>query len=403
MELDHLLKPMKIVLRFGASVLMLTLLPDLACCADPASDRHEEDASGREITAESQQTIDRGLAWLQRNQGSEGNWTSDELGLVSMGALAFLAAGHKPGSGPYGQAIQRALDCVLAAGEKHERGLLNVAASYHDMYNHGLSTFVLGQAYGVAKEARIKQSLDRALRLIAETQCDDGGWGYRARREKMGHDLSLTATQLNALRSAISSGLEVPPHVVEAAMRCVRELYVPSGCRPIDREEEQKKHPGQFMYSRWSRNGTTAMAAAGVVCFQEFGLRDDWRVKKSMRVVEEGVRDRARPGGRLPLDAFTIYYVSQALFEAGGKTCKESNAILREYLLRSQIRQAGHEADGAWRQPAVHILGKPGQLYMTSVGCIALAMPKRHLPILHNGRTAVRGPTPPRVVAPPEH
>ena len=48
------------------------------------------------------------------------------------------------------------------------------------MYNHGLATFVLGQAHGMTGDTRVGPVLDRALKLIANTQCDDGGWDYRA-------------------------------------------------------------------------------------------------------------------------------------------------------------------------------------------------------------------------------
>ena len=67
-----------------------------------------------EITPQSQEALDRGLAWLAHNQGPEGNWDSNDLGLVSMGALAFLAAGHNPGHGKYGKPLERALSYILA-------------------------------------------------------------------------------------------------------------------------------------------------------------------------------------------------------------------------------------------------------------------------------------------------
>src|SRR5277367_999442 len=66
-----------------------------------------------EVTPESEAALKRGLAWLAANQGPEGNWDSNDLGLVSMGALAFLAAGHTPGIGNYGQTVDRALYYVL--------------------------------------------------------------------------------------------------------------------------------------------------------------------------------------------------------------------------------------------------------------------------------------------------
>ena len=59
-----------------------------------------------EVTRESDETLARGLAWLARTQGPEGNWTSNDLGLVSTAMLAFLADGHLPGRGRYGENVQ---------------------------------------------------------------------------------------------------------------------------------------------------------------------------------------------------------------------------------------------------------------------------------------------------------
>src|SRR5256885_10793639 len=55
------------------------------------------DDEANEITRPSEAALERGLAWLAKNQGSEGSWGSNDLGLVSMGALAFMSAGNAPG------------------------------------------------------------------------------------------------------------------------------------------------------------------------------------------------------------------------------------------------------------------------------------------------------------------
>ncbi|MBI2477551.1 MAG: squalene--hopene cyclase, partial [Planctomycetia bacterium] len=44
-----------------------------------------------EITRDSEQSLERGLEWMAKNQGRDGNWSSNDVGLVSLGALAFLA------------------------------------------------------------------------------------------------------------------------------------------------------------------------------------------------------------------------------------------------------------------------------------------------------------------------
>ena len=63
-----------------------------------------------ETTPASERALQKGLLWLSKNQGPEGNWNSNDLGVVGMGALAFLSAGYLPGRGRYGGAVEGALD-----------------------------------------------------------------------------------------------------------------------------------------------------------------------------------------------------------------------------------------------------------------------------------------------------
>jgi len=337
-----------------------------------------------EITGDGEAALSRGLAWLAANQGPGGNWESNDLGLVGMGALAFLAAGHTPGHGRYGKVVERAIDHVLRGAKPS--GLLNIADGRRDLYNHGLAAFVLGQAYGMTADARLSPVLDRALKLIASTQCEDGGWDYVARRQKNGHDLSLAVMQAKALRSAMDSGLEVPGEVVTMAIASVRNYYrTKSGRRGAD-DPSARNEPGQFTYD--GGTATLAMAAAGVVCLQEFGEYDDWRIPKSLDVLKEaiaGLRGE-KNSGKLPLDAYTMYYVGQALYQVGGEPWKACYPRLRDAIIATQSRDPKDpKKDGMWRDD-VRVNGMPGNLYGTAVGCFILAIPNRYLPILQEGR-----------------
>src|SRR5262245_12699831 len=346
-----------------------------------------------EIPPASEAGLGRGLAWLAKNQGVEGNWGSNDLGLVSMGALAFMSAGHAPGRGKYGRELDQAIDFVVS--RSRPSGLLNISDAQRDMYNHGLATFVLGQAHGMAtsKDRKLNRVLDSALKLIANTQCEDGGWDYRAQRQAYGHDLSLAVMQAKALRSAVDSGLEVPPEVIDSAIRSVRDHYACKGGRGLT-EAEQQKLPGQFTYSKGGGGGTIAMAAAGVVCLQEFGQYDDWRIGKNMEVIQAAVKESPRPrtrDGSMPFDAYTLYYVGQALYQVNGDYWKECYPRLRDYLVDSQVSDPNNpQGHGAWRDHGAggggRVGGKDGELYATSVACFILAIPNRYLPILQEGR-----------------
>ena len=341
-----------------------------------------------ELTPESEEALHRGLTWLAENQGPNGDWESDDLGLIAMGSLAFMADGHTPGRGEFGKPLERALDKILSS--PRPSGLLNVADPQRDMYNHGLTTFVLGQAHGMTNDSRINPVLDRALKLIAFTQAEDGGWDYRAARRDAGHDLSLAVMQAKALRSAMDTGIEVAPEVVDLAINSVREHYSPEGVSRDASEEEQKKYPGQFTYSRHGGKSSVAMAAAGVVCLQEFGQYDDWRIAKNMEVIHAEIaklKDKKNENnGHLPFDAYTLYYVGQALYQTGGEDWKRSYPTLRDAVVRAQVVKPGVASENGHWGAGAHVGGKPGDLYGTAVGCFILAMPNRYLPILQEGR-----------------
>jgi hypothetical protein len=136
------------------------------------------------------------------------------------------------------------------------------------------------------------------------------------------------------------------------------------------------------------------MAAAGVVCLQEFGQYDDWRIPKNMDFIVEHIKRTRKPrrrDGTMPFDAYTLYYVGQALYQVGGDPWKEAYPHLRDYLVASQVVDSGNPArNGMWYDRGGsgggRVGGKPGELFATAVACFVLAIPNRYLPILQEGK-----------------
>jgi hypothetical protein len=240
----------------------------------------------------------------------------------------------------------------------------------------------------MADDPRLGPTLERALKLIAQTQCADGGWDYRAARSNEGHDLSLAVMQANALRSAVDSGFEVHPYVVRSAIRSVREHYLPIGVPYGSPEPMQILVDGQFTYLKRGRGGRTlAMAAAGVVCLQEFGQYDDWRIEKNLEVISRQIHEYADSPGVFALDPYTLYYLSQAVYQVGDPWWTDLYPELRDMLVRNQVDAPGNPArHGLWPEIGGRVSGRPGELFSTAVGCFVLAIPNRYLPILQEGR-----------------
>ena len=337
-----------------------------------------------EVTAASEQAVSKGLIWLANNQGKEGNWQTQDLGLVSVGALAFLSAGNTPETGKYRENVRRALDYVLANAKPS--GMLNITGSQRDMYNHGLATFVLTQAYGVSNDKRLGRTLRKAVKLIVDVQCRDGGWDYKGVRQARGHDLSLAVMQAKALRGSMDIGIHIPRETIALAIKSVQGYYRKSGkvddlAAKYGWREEDARYPGRFTYNGGS--GTTAMAAAGAVCLQEFGMYDDYRIRRSMNGVLDDIKTRMKVSpGKVPFDAYTMLYVAQALYQMGGQLWKDGYPLIRKALIDSK------GDDGSWA--AGRVGGASGQMFGTAVAVFALNIPNRYLPILQQGK-GIRG------------
>jgi hypothetical protein len=82
------------------------------------------------------------------------------------------------------------------------------------------------------------------------------------------------------------------------------------------------------------------------------------------------------------LDAYTLYYVGQAIYQVGGDNWQEGYPHLRDLLIANQMRSSeSPRQDGLWRDTQ-YVAGLPGEMYGTAVGCFVLAIPNRYLPIL---------------------
>ena len=104
----------------------------------------------------------------------------------------------------------------------------------------------------------------------------------------------------------------------------------------------RRKHPGQFTYSKGGGNATTAMAAAGVVCLQEFAQYDDWRIEKNIELLLKQIGDLPKPE-QLARDRRAALRSVHAVLRQPGTVPGRRN-VLAEGL--SDLAQRGHRQPG---------------------------------------------------------
>jgi hypothetical protein len=296
-------------------------------------------------------TIDAGLRWLAGHQGADGSYGSGSyrIAVTSLSGLAFMASGSSPGRGPYGGEIDKALGFILSCTD--DAGFINCAPpSNNPMYGHGFGALFLAEAYGMTRRPEIREKLERAVRLIIDTQNAEGGWRYQP--VKGDADLSVTICQINALRAARNAGLFIPRETVEACIDYVKRAQNPDGgFRYMIR-------PGASAFPR---------SAAGVVALYSAAIYEDQAVDAGIDYVKSN-RPPSQYKGQQPHFYYGHYYAIQAMWIRGGDDWLRWYPAIRDELEEYQ------EADGSWPDGF-------GPAYGTSMALLILQMPRTSLPI----------------------
>lgn len=316
--------------------------------------------SSGEMSPELDRAVAKGLAALASAQNADGSWGEAQFGrtvaVTSLACIALMADGNVPGRGAYAANVSKGLDYVLA--NVSENGLIATPSASSPMYGHGFAALFLGEVYGMTladagedRADRVHSALVRAVRLISQTQNDEGGWRYNP--VKFEADISVTICQIMALRSARNAGLDVPKAVIDKAVEYVRTCQNPDG---------------GFRYQMMAGPSAWPRSAAGVASLQYAGIYED-------RAIDSGLAylfTNAMPG-RGDTQAihyfYGQYYAVQACFLAGGRSWDRWWPAIRRELLM------GQQANGRWSDTSA------GDDYGTAMALIVLQMPKRYLPI----------------------
>ena len=310
--------------------------------------------AAEQITPETQRAIDEGLAYLAQHQNADGSYGTGayrgNVAITSLAALAMMASGSSPGRGPYGAQIDLALLYVL--DNTSPRGLVAAPSGGFNvpMYGHGFGALFLAEAYGMTRRPEIREKLDKAVRLIVDSQNGEGGWRYQPIRADA--DLSVTICQINALRAARNAGIFVPKETVEACIRYVKQAQNPDG---------------GFRYMLNSGGSAFPRSAAGVVALYSAAVYDSKEVEAGIAYLKNHISE-VRGAGRGGHYYYGHYYAAQAMWIRGGEDWNRWYPAIRDELIR---RQSGQ---GAWSDSF-------GNEYGTAMALIVLQMPNNTLPI----------------------
>jgi hypothetical protein len=322
------------------------------------------------ITPACQDAIDNGLAFLARQQAEDGSFgvghNRNNIAYTSICGLAFMAGGHQPGRGKYGNVVRKAVEHIVGMESPNVPGYLyNPQGAIHGpMYAHGFAMLFLGEAHGMVSDPALRDKLrgvlGRAVQLTIKAQNRQGGWRYKW--DDGDADLSATICQIMALRSARNAGITVPKKVADKCIEYVKSCQDPRS--------------GGFRYQPQGGPVGFARTAAGIDALYSAGLYDSEEVTKALKYLKQ-FKPGGGGGGNI-LGNFENqvhyhyghYYAAQAMWIAGGEYWKEWFPAIRNEMIASQ------RPDGSWG----HTQFSPE--YATGMSLIVLQIPNRYLPIL---------------------
>ena len=331
------------------------------------------------VTPGTVKSIRKGLDYLKRTQRTDGSWTNSggyggynyPAVMTSLAGIALMASGSTPESGPYYRQVKKAMGYILALAESSKDGLIcGPTGESRSMYGHGFSMLFLAQCYGMELDKdtsrRIKNVLDKAVKLTAQSQSDlgpakkhAGGWIYTPAQK--GDEGSVTVTQLQALRACRNVGIKVPRSTIERAVAYLKH------CQQAD---------GGICYSARSRGSSRpAISAAAIACFYAAGVYDRQRggaAGEEAQMVERLVKYCKNHLGVQRTSGhyfYTHFYYAQGMYQRGGADWTAYYPKIRDRMVKTQ------GVDGSWMGDNV------GTVYGTAMATIMLQLPYGYLPI----------------------
>ena len=310
---------------------------------------------------ETEASVSRALEWLARHQEPDGRWSIEKYGgqrghdhgASGLSLLCFLGAGVKPqepGS-PHQPVAAKAL-AWLSAQVKADGD----ARGAGDMYDQGIVTIALAEAFALTKDQALGRIVSRAAGFIVRAQHPaTGGWRYQPGQPG---DTSVFGWQLMALMSARMAGLHVPQETID---RADQWLTVAGG----------GERGGLYGYE--NKNVSPSMTAEGMFCRQLLGFPSE-----DARMVESaGYLINALPPVHPNVDFYYLYYGTLAMNQYRGPAWNAWNARLK--LVLPPLQSTTGDEAGSWA-PTERIWGAMGRVVSTALATLSLEIYYRYLP-----------------------
>jgi hypothetical protein len=339
---------------------------------------------------QTEEAIERGLAFLARYQQANGGWSlqgfpegsqlQSDTAATALAVLSFQGAGYNHREFQYKDVIRGGIDSLIAS--QKENGDLFVPL--HDasngsvwLYSHSLAAIALCEAYGMTQDPDLKEPAQKAIDFIVASQhAERGGWRYAP---GVSSDTSVTGWMMMALKSGELAGLEVPT-----------ETYAKIDGW-LDKAQQSPDQPHLYRYNpeapdtpeqRHGRAASKTMTAVGLL----MRLYSGWKRDNANMVRGADYLGQNLPAmgtARQPLrDTYYWYYGTQIMYHMGGEHWRRWHGQLHPLLINSQVRQGAYAGSWEPKGPIPDRWGPHGgRLYVTTLNLLSLEVQYRHLPL----------------------
>lgn len=339
-----------------------------------------------ELGDEYDAAIERGLAYLARQQKSDGSWTlsngsetsllQSDTAATGLVVLAFQGANYNHRQDKYQDQVRMALDYLVR--RQASNGDLFVPEDEESnknvwLYSHSIAALALCEAYGMTQDPALREPAQRAVDFIAAAQNKDrGGWRYAP---TVGTDLSVSGWMTMALESGKRAGLAVPD---ESYARIARLL---------DQSQASARERHLYRYNPWATNSpeqrqglaaSKSMTAVGLL----MRLYSGWKPNHPDFVRGADYLAQFPPqlgtNSDLQRDTYYWYYATQVMLHRGGAIWDQWREHLFPLLRDSQVLEG--EFAGSW-DPLKPLPDRwarhAGRIYVTAMNLLSLEVKNR--------------------------
>jgi len=317
---------------------------------------------------DTENAVAEGLAWLARQQRSDGAWSlrgpygnggfsENKPAATAMAIIAFAGAGHHHLDGQYKTNIAKGLKYLIAQQDS-DGCFATDTPDRQMMYAQGQATIALCELYGMTKDGSLRNPAQRAVDFAEAAQSDQGGWRYIPREDS---DTSVTGWFVMALMSAKMAGLSTSRKTLDKVGDFLDSVRHDSGA--------------QYGYVT-SSPPFPSMSAEGLLCREYLGWERDRAalIRGCELLASEPISSDTESRSY-----YYWYYATQALHHFGGRPWKKWNDVMIVELPKLQVKDLKEK--GSWPPQHDPYGSAGGRLYATCFAIYCLEVYYRHLPL----------------------